>query len=53
MSAILPGNIPDDESDEFLDEDIDDRAEDKAAHNDKKVEWDRLFQYVSRSDNRK
>ena len=43
------GDVGDEESDEFLDEDIDDRAEDKAADNDKKVEWERLFEYVSQS----
>ena len=41
------GDVGDEESDEFLDEDIDERAEDKAADNDKKVEWERLFEYVS------
>ena len=50
MNIILnsfEGDVADEESDEFLDEDIDDRAEDKAADNDKKVEWERLFEYVS------
>ena len=52
MNIILnsfEGDVADEESDEFLDEDIDDRAEDKAADNDKKVEWERLFEYVSQS----